>query len=152
MWRAYKLTGNSVEFDLDSSLVDLKIVKLIGIEKSSNSIIVEAFNQTILQTIYIEAFSDKTIRPLKKQLSEIVAGCKNDEDKQKLVNSVVTSINNNIDKISEHCKEYCSLLNDDGGDENSKIDSLINLALAPENTEKLFKDQYERVYAAVRLG
>ena len=146
------MTGNSVEFDLDSSLIDLKIVKLIGIEKSSNSIIVEAFNHTILQTIYIEAFSDKTIRPLKKQLSEIMVGYKNEEEKQKLINSVVTSINSNIDKISEYCKEYCSLLNDDGGDENSKIDSLINLALAPENTEKLFKDQYERVYAAVRLG
>ena len=85
MWRAYKLTSNSVEFDLDPSLIDLKIVKLVGIEKSTNSLIVEAFNQTILQTIHMEAFSEKTIRPLRKQLSEILVGNKNEEDKQKLI-------------------------------------------------------------------
>ena len=138
MWRAYKLTSNSVEFDLDSSLIDLKIVKLVGIEKSSNSIIVEACNQAILQTIYMEAFSDKTIRPLKKQLSEILSGFK-DEDKHRNINSIITCINRNIGKISEHCKEYSSLLSDDSGDENSKVDSLIDLALEQGNTEKLLK-------------
>ena len=51
MWRAYKLTSNSVEFDLDASLIDLKIVKLIGIEKSSILFIDKNRNQNTDQSI-----------------------------------------------------------------------------------------------------
>ena len=92
------------DFYLDPLLVDLKLVKRIGIEKSSNSLIVECNNQIILQTIHMNAFSDKTITPLKKHLSEILVEYKNKEQKQKIINSIITCINNNIKIISECCK------------------------------------------------
>ena len=146
------INSENYNFYLDPSLIDLKIVKRIGIEKSSNSLIVEACNQIIIQTIHIEDFSDKTIKPLKKQLSEILTGFKKEVDRQRSINSIITCINSNISRISDHCKEYFSLLSNDSRDENGKVDNLINLALKQENTENLFKDQYDRVYAAVRLG
>ena len=45
------MTSNSVEFDLDASLIDLKIVKLIGIEKSSILFIDKNRNQNTDQSI-----------------------------------------------------------------------------------------------------
>jgi hypothetical protein len=143
------------DFKLDSSTIDLNIVKRIGIEKSSNSLIVEACNQIIVQTIHIDDFSNKTIKPLRKQLSEIIIEVKNDEEKQRQINSIITCINSNIGKISEYSKENSSSSSYESSsneDENNKIDILVNLSLNPENTEKLFKDQYDRVYAGVRLG
>ena len=145
-----------MDFNLDSSLVDLNIVKRIGIEKSSNSIIIEACNQIITQTIYLDAFSDKTIKPLKKQLDEILS-FKKGEEKQSTINAIITCINKNISKISKYNNEKSESqvgnTNGNGnGNENNKINILINLALNSENTEKFFKDQCGRAYAASRLG
>ena len=153
-------TDNQIfDFYLEPTLINLNIIEKIGIEKSSNSLIVEACNQIIMQTIYIDDFSDKTIKPLKKQLSEILVEYKKVEDKQKLINSIITCVNSNIDKIFEYCKKTSTsnlsndaIGDDSKGDESSKVDTLINLALKQENTERFFKDQNGRVYAAVRLG
>ena len=158
-----KVPNKQEEFYLDSSLIDKSIINKIGIEKSTNSLIVEACNQVITQTINIADFSNKTIKPLKKQLSEIFAGYKNKEERQKLINCIITCINNNITKIFEYYKERSSLSKsrlitssssaaEEEGEENNKADVLIDLASSPENVEKFFKDQNRRIFAAIRLG
>jgi hypothetical protein len=140
-------------FDLDPLLMDLDMVKHIGIEKSSNCLIVEVNNQTVTQEIDIRHFSKKTIIPLKKQLSEILVEYKDKEGKQKIVNSIVTCINKNINIISQYSKENSNTKKDDEKDEESKkIDILINLALNSENIQNIFKDQVGMVHAAIRLG
>ena len=155
-----KVPNKQEEFYLDSSLIDKSIINKIGIEKSTNSLIVEACNQVITQTINIADFSNKTIKPLKKQLSEIFAGYKNKEERQKLINCIITCINNNITKIFEYYKERSSLSKsrlitssssaaEEEGEENNKADVLIDLASSPENVEKFFKDQNRRIFAAI---
>jgi hypothetical protein len=63
--------GNSIiGFDPDPSLRDLDIVKRIGTEKPTNSILIEINKENILQTIDLESFSDRTNRSIKNQLSE----------------------------------------------------------------------------------
>ena len=153
---------NQEEFYLNPSLIDKSIVKRIGIEKSTNLLIVEACTQIITQTINIADFSEKTIRPLKKQLSDLLVGHKNKEDKQNIINRTITCINNNISKISQYCKESSSLSTSRlitsssssvaAEEESNKADVLINLASSPDNTEKFFKDQNGRICAATRLG
>jgi hypothetical protein len=143
-------TSDIVEFDLDPTLIDIKFVKLIGIKKSINSIIVEVDDQTILQTIDLESFSNNTIRPLKKDLEQGLTGCKDNAAKNNTINLIITCINKNTDKICEHCKQIDS--NETILFENDKVEDLIELALSSANLEKLFKDQYGKPYAAVRLG
>jgi|GEM_PF-2541321 len=154
-----KVQNNQEEFDLDPSLIDKSIVKKIGIERSANLLIVEADKQIITQSINIADFSDKTIKPLKKQLSDILVGYKNKEDKQNLINCIITCINSNIGKIFT-CKESSSLSTSRlitsssvaAEEESNKADVLIDLASSPENDGKFFKDQNGRPHAAVRLG
>ena len=145
---------NSEEFFLDSSLIDTSIVNKIGIDKSTNLLIIEACNQIITQTINIADFSDKTIKPLKKQLSEIFAEYKNKEDKQKHINRIITCINSNINRISTYSKESSSLSTNDviPEDVRNKEDVLIDLASSANNTERFFKDRNGRICAAIRLG
>jgi len=86
-----QVQNNQEEFYLDPTLIDKSTVKKIVIEKSTNMLIVEACNQTITQSINIADFSDKTIKPLKKQLSDILVGYKNKEDKQNFINCIITA-------------------------------------------------------------
>jgi hypothetical protein len=156
-FHSQKIDSNNqdLDFNLDSSLIDTNIVKRIGIEKSSNSIIVEACNQIIIQTIFMDDFSDKTIKPLKKQLDKILSTFKKgvDVENQKIINSIITCINRNIIKISKHKDEKAGSQSDSINEkESKKINKLIDLALNPENTEQFFKDQYGGDYAATRLG
>jgi hypothetical protein len=88
-------TGDKIyDFQLDSSLINLNIVKRIGIEKSSNSIIVEVCNNIAIQVIHKNAFSGKTINPLKKQLSDILSeyADKYDNEKQIVIDSIISCI------------------------------------------------------------
>jgi len=141
------------DFYLDPSLIDLNIVKRIGIENLTNSITVEITQYTVTQTIHLGEFARKTIIPLRKQIEEILPDFQEKEEKKKdIVNSIVTCINKNIDKISEYYKEYCRLGDDELGSENRLEDILVSLALSPENNERLFKDQYGKPFAAIRLG
>lgn len=141
-----------IEFNLDPSLIDPKIVKRIGIEKISNCLIVESNNhQTILQSISIGSFSKDTIKPLKKQLDEILDVTElQGQERTKIINSIITCINQNTDAIYEYCQKADS--NSLKSDESNKVDNLIEIALKPENIDKVFKDQYEKPFAAVRLG
>ncbi len=140
--------SKSLDFYLDPSILDLKIVKRIAIQKSPNSLILEVNNQTISQTIFLDDFTNKTILPLKKQLDWIIPDLQS-EERKKITNSIITCINKNIDEIVELSKQDNS--NDRASDENSKVANLISLTLKPENIEKLFKDQYCKPYVAVRL-
>ena len=139
---------DDIDFYLDPSLIDLDIVKRIGIEKSTNSNLVEACNQIVIQTIVISSFSDKTINPLRRQLNEILIGLP--QDKKKTMNSIITCINKNIRIISEYCNSHEDRSPEH--DDANKVDDFINLILEPENTDKLFIDQYEKPFAAVRIG
>ncbi len=73
---------DDIDFYLDPSLIALDIVKRIGIEKPTNSILVEACNQIVIQTIVISSFSDKTINPLRRQLNEILIGLPQDKKRK----------------------------------------------------------------------
>lgn len=139
-------------FYLDSSLLDLNIVKHIGIENLTNSIKVEIAQHTVMQTIHLEEFAKKTTTPLKKQIEEILLDLQTEEEKKRVVNSIITCINRNVDKIFEYWKEACESRNADPSGENGIVDILVSLALNPENIEKLFKDQYGKPFAAIRLG
>ena len=139
-----------LNFYLDPLLIDLNIVKRIGIEKDTNSIIVEAHNHIILQTIDRLSFSNNTAKPIKKQLEEVLIGFQK-EEKKKIANSIITCINRNTDKVSKYCKEYCSSEPSDFSEEGI-VDSLVKLALNPENTKSLFIDQNEKPHAAVMVG
>ena len=127
----------------------MEIIKQIGIQKSLNSIIVEANNQTISQSISLDDFSNKTMLPLKKQLDRILTELQTVERK-KIINMIITCINKNIDRITEQFKQDNS--NDLKSNENNKVDNLITLALNPAKIEKLFIDQYDTPHAAFRLG
>ena len=138
-----------IEFYLDPSFLDLEIVKRIGIEKSTNSIIVETCNQIVIQTIVIVSFSNETIKPLRRQLNEVLIGLLQDE-RRKIINSIITCINRNIDVISE-IGIQSSQTRFNINEESNKVDELIKLVLESENTEKLFNDQYGKPFAAVRI-
>ncbi len=62
------------DFYLDPSLIDLNIVKRIGIENFTNSIIVETFSHTVTRTIHLGEFVTKTIleNTIKVYLSRVV--------------------------------------------------------------------------------
>jgi hypothetical protein len=151
-------TKNATDLDnfcLDPAYIDTKLVKRIGIDSATNSIAVEINMHLILQTIHLGDFADKTIKPLKKQLAEILYSNK---QKQNIINSIVTCINRNIDLIKSsqvqvnghgsndndiHAGEY-------GGASDAQV--LVELASLSENTELFFKDQYGKPYVAVRIG
>lgn len=144
--------NNIIEFNLDPLLINIKIVKRIGIEKISNCLIVEFNNhQTILQSISIGSFSKDTIKPLKKQLEETLEVTEfQGQERTKMINSIITCINQNTDVIYEHVQKTNS--NVLKSEESNKVDNLIELALKPENIDKVFKDQYDKIFVAVRTG
>lgn len=119
--------SNIIEFYLDPSFIDTKKVTCIGIKQSINSIVVEINNEIILQTIHVGSFSDSTIKPIKKQLSELLTEFK-EEDRRKSINSIITCINRNIDVISKHCIQSPEIQST-SNEENNKVDELIKLVL-----------------------
>ncbi len=141
--------SNSTDFYLDPLLIDTKKITRIGIEKCINSIVVEVKNEIISQSIDFRSFSDNTIKPLKNQLSKLLT--EKEQEKSKIINSIITCINRNIDIISKCCVQSSDtiLANDK---ESKKANELINLVLDSDDTEKLFKDQYGKPFAAVRIG
>jgi hypothetical protein len=120
--------GNSIiGFDPDPSLRDLDIVKRIGTEKPTNSILIEINKENILQTIDLESFSDRTNRSIKNQLSELLIELKA-EERRKIINEIITCINRNINLISEHCNQLTNPTSHKT-EESSKFDNLIKLVL-----------------------
>ncbi len=145
--------GGYEYFVLDSSYIDIEIVKSIGINQAFNSIVVGLSKNLVSSTIHLDAFSEKTIKPLKKDLAELLKESKN---RQSIINSVVSCIIRNIDAIKasqaprnriEATEDVIGIFE---GSSNAKI--LVDLASLKVNTERFFKDQYGRAYAAVRLG
>ena len=129
-------------FISDPIYVDTKIVKRIGIDAATNSISVEINSYLILQTIHLENFAEETIRPLKKQITEILQV--KQKPKQAIINSVVTCINRNVYIIKNSQLTAPGLDNDK---ESTYAKILVDLASRSENTELFFKDQYGVPYA-----
>jgi hypothetical protein len=146
---------NIIDFILDHSLIDTSIVKRIGIEKSTNSIIVQVYDQLLLQDISMVSFSKDTIKPLRNQLDQTFTEFQDKDKKTNLISSIITCINYNVNEISKHFEQTDPSSNPEEistRNESGKIDNLIHLALDPESLEKLFKDQYGKPFAAIRLG
>lgn len=137
-------------FYLDPTLIDTNKVKRIGIEQSISSIVVDINNHTIVQSIRFDSFSDHTIKPIKNHLSQILVEIDKDE-KRKIINAIITCINRNIDLISKQCEQSTKAIAAIR-EESNKVDELIKIVLESENTEKLFKDQYGKPFAAVKIG
>ena len=138
-------------FELDSSYIDTTIVRSIGINLNINGIVVDVNNNLIPASINLQDFSEKTIKPLKRELAQLLKGNKN---KQAIINSIVTCILSNIDKI-KNSQNNVDPTFDNNGHNNTKGNNariLVELASRKENTEKFFKDQYGRPHAAVRFG
>ena len=77
-------------------------------------------------------------------------------EKQRIINSIITCINSNINKILKYSKENSDYSSSKGGDnddekeERKNIDMLIELAL--NSIERIFKDDVGMIYVAIRLG
>jgi hypothetical protein len=145
--------GNDIKSDffLDPLFIDTNIVKRIGLDIEVNSIVVEINEHLINQTIHLEDFAERTIKPLKKQISELLVD-QDSKSKQSIINSIVTCVNRNVDLIKNRC---CRDSIDD--EEESKFEAndaqlLVSFATLKENSELFFKNQYGEPYVAVRLG
>jgi hypothetical protein len=142
-------------FELDSSYIDTNIVRRIGINLNINGIVVDVNKNVISASIHLEDFSDKTIKPLKRELVQLL---KDNKNKQVIINSIVTCIHSNIDKIKTSQNKVVSATDTNGNNNYKKSEGstkagiLVDLALRKENTEQFFKDQYGRPFVAVRLG
>ena len=141
-------------FELDSSRIDTSIVRSIGIARDINAIVVDVNGNLISASIHMEAFSERTINPLKRDLKQLL---KENKDKQKIINSIISCILSNRGRIKASQIQDESAPNNNGhnnhkrseGGNNARI--LVELASLKENTEQFFKDQYGRPYVAVRL-
>ena len=142
-------------FELDSSRIDTSIVRSIGTTRDINAIVVDVNGNLISASINMEAFSEKTINLLKRDLKQLL---KENKDNQKIINSIINCILSNIDRIKASQIQVESAPNNNGhnnhkrseGGNNARI--LVELASLKENTEQFFKDQYGRPYVAVRIG
>lgn len=83
-------------FELGSFRIDTNIVRSIGITRNINAIVVDVNGNLTSAGIHLEAFSEKTIKPLKRDLAQLL---KENENKRAIINSIVTCILSNIDKI-----------------------------------------------------
>lgn len=63
---------SSEDFELDSSYIDTNIVRTIGITRDINAIVVNVKGNLISASIHMGAFSEKTINPLKRDLTQIL--------------------------------------------------------------------------------
>ncbi|MGC1933364.1 MAG: hypothetical protein WA667_30690 [Candidatus Nitrosopolaris sp.] len=64
-------------FKLDSSYIDTNIVASICINRDINAIIVDVNKNLISASIHLEEFSEKTIKPLKRDLTQLLKDNKN---------------------------------------------------------------------------
>jgi hypothetical protein len=141
-------------FELDSSYIDTNVVMSIGINRDISAIVVDVNNNLISASIHLKEFSEKTIKPLKRELTQLL---KDNKNRQAIINSIVTCIHSNIDRI-KNSQDKVDPTSDNNGHNNNKRSEgnnariLVELASLKENTEQFFKDQYGRPYVAVRLG
>jgi hypothetical protein len=143
--------GSSQDFELDSQYIDTGIVRKIGINGDINAIVVDVNKVLTSTTIHLEDFSDKTIKPLKRDLLQLL---KDNRNKQAIINSIVNCILSNIDKIkaSQMAQQKSGPTSENNGQKSNNARILVELASQKENTEKFFKDQYGRPHTAVRYG
>lgn len=149
------------DFYLDPSYINTSIIKNIGINNDINSIIVGINDNLVCVTIHLDNFYEKTITPLKKDLAALLPT--KHLDKQSIINSVITCINQNIDSIKssqpQQNKDKGELeekgaknKSDDDAPEASIAQMLVELASEKHNTELFFKNQYDEPFVAVRIG
>ncbi len=143
--------GNIIYFHLDSKYINTDIIKFIGIQKSITSIIVAVHQYKISTSINLSSFNEKTIKPLKGDLSRLLTLNYSKDEIQKIINPIVTCIHDNIDQISEWGTQ--DKTSDNGNEEEyeSHEDILLRLVTLKENMDLLFKNQYGEHYAAVRI-
>jgi hypothetical protein len=138
-------------FELDPNYVDTSIVKSICLDPTISTLLVEINSCSLAQTVHLRQFTKCTIEPLKKQLREALHSIKDRDAKQKIINSVISYINQNIERMKEFLLDL-----EEYGDEESSSSSyskiLVDLVSRNENIELFFKDQYGKPYVAVRLG
>ena len=151
-----KRSGNHMEYlSLDPAYIDTSVVTEIGIDKDLNSILIWVNGNLTMMTINLGDFAEKTIRPLKRNLSELLVGHKS---KQSIINSVITTINRNIEIIKQLCGPPKDAINNNSIDGNVGCDAkpdtqlLVELTSHKENPQLFFKNQYGEAYVAVRLG
>ena len=133
-----------IYFQLDSTYIDTDIVKLIGIQKGIRSIIVSVDQYKTSASINLDDFNEKTIKPLRANLSALLGVNYSKDEIQKIIGSIVTCIHNNIDLITQWGTQKKPANNDNE-------DILLSLVTAKENTDLLFKNQYGEHYAAIRI-
>jgi hypothetical protein len=100
----------------------------------------------------MDDYSANTIHPLKRQLSEVLDG-HDRRHKASIINSVVTIINSNANRI-KNLNSPSSVERSRAQEEGEWNDAqiLVELASKKENVELIFKNQFGEHYAAVRIG
>lgn len=111
-------------FELDSSYIDTNKVRSIGINRDINAIVVDVNNILISASIHLKEFSEKTIKPLKRDLTQLL---KENKNKQAIINSIVTCIHNNIDRI-KNSQDKVDPTSDNNGYNNNKTSEGSNNA------------------------
>ena len=143
-------------FEIDPMSIDISIVKSICLDPTIRALQVQINDYSIIQTIYLYQFSKSTIEPLKKQLREALHSITSKNSKQKIINSVISCINQNIDTIKEYLPNIGKNNNGEDNEKESTSSSnaniLVDLAADHKNAELFFKDQYGKPFVAVRLG
>ena len=142
---------NIIYFHLDSKYINTDIIKFIGIQKGIRSIVVAVHQYKTSTSINLNSFNEKTIKPLKADLSRLLTVNHSKDEIQKIINSIVTCIHDNIDLIREWGTQDKTADNDNEEEYESDEDILLRLVTSKENTDLLFKNQYGEHYAAVRI-
>ena len=142
---------NIIYFHLDSKYINTGIIKFIGIEKGIRSIVVAVHQYKTSTSINLNSFNEKTIKPLKTDLSRLLTVNHSKDEIQKIINSIVTCIHDNIDLISEWGTQDKTADNGNQEEHESDEEILLRLVTSKENTDLLFKNQYGEHYAAVRI-
>lgn len=151
------MTKNRVEYlSLDPSYIDTAVVREIGIDKDLKSLLIKVNDNLTVVTINLADYAEKTIKPLRRNLNELLVGNKS---KQLIINSVITTVNRNLHVIKRICQTQknesneCPIDRDLGANARSTdAQLLLEFASRKENTELFFKNQYGEHYVAVRLG
>ena len=140
-------------FFLDPKIVNTQVIKRIGLSsKELNSIVVEVNEHLIFQSIHMDDYSTNTIQPLRRQLNEVL-DVNDKRYKSSIINSVVTTINFNADKIKNlNSIKLEEQTRDNNEDVRSDAQVLVELASKIENVELIFKNQFGEHCAAVRNG
>ena len=129
-------------------------MRSIGIARDINAIVVDVNGNLISASVHMEAFSEKTINPLKRDLKQLL---KENKDKQKIINSIISCILSNTGRIKASQMQYESAPNNNGHNNHKRSEGgnnakdLVEMASLKENTEQFFKDQYGRPHVGVRL-